>query len=193
MTNYKIVDMKRFIVFCLSLLAATTLMLGQNAPKKFEIKSGRFTMVSEVMGQKVESKNYFDDYGNLQASVTSAFGMELTTISRDGKTYMVNPAAKQVQEMPVQESVNYLDLTDEVVAKYKIKEVGSETVVGKECVKYTMEVSQMGQTAHITVSVWQGIPMKTVTSVSGTDVAATITEIVEEPVDASLFTVPSFE
>lgn len=193
MTNYKIVEMKRFIVCCLSLLAATTLMLGQNAPKKFEIKSGRFTLVSEVMGQKVESKNYFDDYGNLQASVTSAFGMELTTISRDGKTYMVNAAAKQVQEMPVQESVNYLDLTDEVVAKYKIKEVGNETVVGKECVKYTMEVSQMGQTAHITVSVWQGIPMKTVTSVSGTDVAATITEIVEEPVDASLFTVPSFE
>lgn len=193
MTNYKIVEMKRFIVCCLSLLAATTLMLGQNAPKKFEIKSGRFTLVSEVMGQKVESKNYFDDYGNLQASVTSAFGMELTTISRDGKTYMVNAAAKQVQEMPVQESVNYLDLTDEVVAKYKIKEVGNETVVGKECVKYTMEVSQMGQTAHITVSVWQGIPMKTVTSVSGTDVAATITEIVEEPVDAALFTVPSFE
>lgn len=193
MTNYKIVDMKRFFVCCLSLLAATTLMLGQNAPKKFEIKSGRFTLVSEVMGQKVESKNYFDDYGNLQASVTSAFGMELTTISRDGKTYMVNAAAKQVQEMPVQESVNYLDLTDEVVAKYKIKEVGNETVVGKECVKYTMEVSQMGQTAHLTVSVWQGIPMKTVTSVSGTDVAATITEIVEEPVDAALFTVPSFE
>lgn len=193
MTNYKIVDMKRFIVCCLSLLAATTLMLGQNAPKKFEIKSGRFTLVSEVMGQKVESKNYFDDYGNLQASVTSAFGMELTTISRDGKTYMVNAAAKQVQEMPVQESVNYLDLTDEVIAKYQIKEVGSDTVTGKECIKYTMEVSQMGQTAHITVSVWQGIPMKTVTSVSGTDVAATITEIVEEPVDASLFTVPSFE
>lgn len=193
MTNYKIVEMKRFIVCCLSLLAATTLMLGQNAPKKFEIKSGRFTLVSEVMGQKVESKNYFDDYGNLQASVTSAFGMELTTISRDGKTYMVNAAAKQVQEMPVQESVNYLDLTDEVVAKYKIKEVGNETVVGKECVKYTMEVSQMGQTAHLTVSVWQGIPMKTVTSVSGTDVAATVTEIIEEPVDAALFTVPSFE
>ena len=193
MTNYKIVDMKRFIVCCLSLLAATTLMLGQNASKKFEIKSGRFTLVSEVMGQKVESKNYFDDYGNLQASVTSAFGMELTTISRDGKTYMVNAAAKQVQEMPVQESVNYLDLTDEVVAKYKIKEVGNETVAGKECVKYTMEVSKMGQTAHLTVSVWQGIPMKTVTSVSGTDVAATITEIIEEPVDAALFTVPSFE
>lgn len=193
MTNYKIVDMKRFIVCCLSLLAATTLMLGQNAPKKFEIKSGRFTLVSEVMGQKVESKNYFDDYGNLQASVTSAFGMELTTISRDGKTYMVNAAAKQVQEMPVQESVNYLDLTDEVIAKYKIKEIGHETVAGKECVKYTMEVSQMGQTAHLTVSVWQGIPMKTVTSVSGTDVAATVTEIIEEPVDAALFTVPSFE
>ncbi|MBO5595189.1 MAG: DUF4412 domain-containing protein [Bacteroidales bacterium] len=185
--------MKRFAVFCLSLLAATTLMLGQEAPKKFGIKSGSFTLVSEVMGQKVESKSYFDDYGNLQADRTNAFGMELTTISRDGKTYMVNPAAKQVQEMPFQESINYLDLTDEVIAKYKIKEIGHETVAGKECVKYTMEVSQMGQTAHLTVSVWQGIPMKTVTSVSGTDVATTVTDIAEEAVDASMFTVPSFE
>ena len=187
MTNYKIVDMKRFIVCCLSLLAATTLMLGQNAPKKFGIKSGSFTMVSEVMGQKVESKNYFDDYGNLQASVTSAFGMELSTISRDGKTYMVNTAAKQVQEMPAQESINYLDLTDEVIAKYQIKEVGSDTVTGKECIKYTMEVSQMGQKAHITVSVWSGIPMKTITSANGMDASVTVTEFTECEVDTTIF------
>ncbi len=192
MTNYKIVDMKRFIVCCLSLLAATTLMLGQNAPKKFGIKSGSFTMVSEVMGQKVESKNYFDDYGNLQASVTSAFGMELSTISRDGKTYMVNTAAKQVQEMPAQESINYLDLTDEVIAKYQIKEVGSDTVTGKECIKYTMEVSQMGQKAHITVSVWNGIPMKTITSANGMDASVTVTEFTECEVDTTLFDVPTY-
>ena len=42
---------------------------------------------------------------------------------------MVNETAKQVQEMPVQEDqVNYLDLNDEIVAKYNIKKEGTETV-----------------------------------------------------------------
>lgn len=118
--------------------------------------------------------------------------MEISTILRDGKTYMVNHSAKQVQEMPAQESINYLDLTDEVIAKYKIKEVGNDVVAGKECVKYTLELSQMGQTAKLTVSVWNGIPMKTVTSAGGMDVTATVTELTEEEVDASAFEVPSF-
>ena len=96
------------------------------------------------MGQKIESKGYFDDYGNLQSSKANTFGMEISTILRDGKTYMVNHSAKQVQEVPAQESINYLDLTDEIIAQYKIQEVGKETVAGKDCVKYTMEVSQMG-------------------------------------------------
>lgn len=144
------------------------------------------------MGQKIESKGYFDDYGNLQSSKANTFGMEISTILRDGKTYMVNHSAKQVQEVPAQESINYLDLTDEIIAQYKIQEVGKETVAGKDCVKYTMEVSQMGQTLKLTVSVWNGIPMKTVTNANGTEMTATVTEVTEGDVDASLFEVPSF-
>ena len=174
------------------LLMASTWMMAQDASKKFGIKSGTITTVSEVMGQKIESKGYFEDYGNLQSSKANTFGMEITTILRDGKTYMVNHSAKQVQEMPVQESINYLDLTDEVIAKYKIKEAGTDTVSGKECVKYTLEVSQMGQTAKLTVSVWNGIPMKTISSAGGMNVTATVTEVTEEEVDASLFEVPTF-
>ena len=184
--------MKRFMVMCMSLLMATTMLMAQNGTKKYGIKSGTITMVSEVMGQKIESTSYFDDYGNLEASNTKTFGMEISTILRDGKTYMVNHSAKQVQELPVQESVNYLNLTDEVISKYKIQEVGNETVAGKDCVKYTMEVSQMGQTLKLTVSVWNGIPMKTVTNANGTDVTATVTEVTEEDVDASMFEVPTF-
>ena len=144
------------------------------------------------MGQKIESKGYFDDYGNLQSSKANTFGMEISTILRDGKTYMVNHSAKQVQEVPAQESINYLDLTDEIIAQYKIQEVGKETVAGKDYVKYTMEVSQMGQTLKLTVSVWNGIPMKTVTNANGTEMTATVTEVTEGDVDASLFEVPSF-
>lgn len=184
--------MKRLFSLLSVLLVASTILMAQDASKKYGIKSGTITTVSEVMGQKIESKGYFDDYGNLQSSKASTFGMEISTILRDGITYMVNHSAKQVQELPVQESVNYLDLTDEIIAKYKIQEVGKETVAGKDCVKYTMEVSQMGQTIKLTVSVWNGIPMKTVTNANGTEMTATVTEVTEEEVDASLFEVPSF-
>ena len=185
-------DKKRFITSFILLFSATTMLLAQEASKKYGLKSGTITTVSEVMGQKIESKGYFDDYGNLQVSKANTFGMEISTILRDGKTYMVNHSAKQVQQMPVQETINYLDLSDEIISKYKIQEAGKETVSGKECVKYTLEVSQMGQTAQLTVCVWQGFPMKTVTRANGMEVVATITEITECEVDPSLFEVPTF-
>lgn len=185
--------MKRFTTILTMMLMASSILLAQDASKKYGIKSGTITTVSEVMGQKIESKSYFDDYGALEASNTKTFGMEISTISRDGKLYMVNKAAKQVQEMPAQDNVNYLDLSDAIISKYKIQEVGNETVAGKDCVKYTMEVSQMGQTLKLTVSVWNGIPMKTVTNANGTEVTATVTKLEEGDVDPSLFIVPTFE
>lgn len=184
--------MRRFITILAMLTVATTMLMAQDGAKRYGIKSGTITMVSDVMGQKIESTSQFDDYGNLEVSSTNSFGMEITTILRDGKTYMVNRSAKQVQEIPQQESVNYLNLTDEIVKKYKIKEAGKDTVIGKECVKYTMEISQMGQTAKLTVSVWCGIPLKTVTSAGGMTITATAKSFVEEEVDASLFVIPTF-
>lgn len=50
--------------------------------------------------------------------------MEITQIVRDGKTYMENHSAKQVQEMPTQESINYLNMDEATIAKYKIVEDG---------------------------------------------------------------------
>ena len=185
--------MKRFLVACLSLLVATTILMAQDGVKRYGIKSGTITMETEVMGQKIESTSYFDDYGRLEASKTSSFGMETYVISRDGKVYLVNKATKQVQEMPVQETINYQDLTDEVISKYKIQEVGHETVAGKECVKYTLESSQMGQRVKVTLSVWSGIPLKTVTSTGGMEMTATATKLVEGDVDPSIFTIPSSE
>lgn len=185
--------MKRFITLFAALMTAMTVTFAQDAPKRYGIKSGEIMTVTEMMGQKIESPSWFDDYGARIVSKARANGMEITQIVRDGKTYMVNHAAKQVQEMPTQESINYLDLNEATIAKYKIVEDGKETVAGKECTRYKMEVSQMGQTVKLTVSVWQGLPMKTVTSTMGMDITATITEVTECEVDASLFEIPSFE
>jgi len=169
------------MTFALAFMA--TSLLAQEAPKKYGIKSGTVKAVTEVMGQKAEGISYFDNYGALEAGKSQANGMEVLTITRDGKTYMVVPSVKQVREMPTQESVNYLNLTDDVIEKYKIKEIGKDVVAGKDCIKYSMEVSQMGQTAKLTVSVWNGYAMV---------ITAVVTEFKEGEVDPSLFEIPTF-
>ena len=187
--------MKRILTLCAVLLVAATAW-SQEAQKRFAIKSGEFKSETDMMGQKMLSTTYFDDFGDLMYSrvKVSMMGMEVDmgTLQRDGKNYTINYSDKTVQETPAQESVNYLDMSEKAVAKYKIKEIGQEVVCDKECTVYSLEISQMGQTAKAKASVWNGIPMKTVTETMGMSLTATVIEIQEGPVDASLFEVPKF-
>ena len=187
--------MKRTLTFIAVLLVAVT-ALAQEAPKRYGIKSGEIKTQTDMMGQIIEATTYFDDYGAKQYARTkmSMMGMDIDmgTLTRDGKSYMINYDEKTVQEMPEQESINYMDLNEKAVAKYKVKEVGKEVVGGKECTQYSLEISQMGQTAKTKASVWKGIPMKTVTDAMGMSITAQVVEIKEGPVDATLFEVPKF-
>ena len=184
--------MKKFFSFCAVLLVAVAAM-AQNGTKYYGIKSGTIKVEMDMMGQTIPSTIYFDDYGAKQATSISMMGMEMTQINKDGKMYLVNKGEKSVQEMPQQqEQINYLNLTDEIKAKYKIKEVGKETVAGKECTTYTVEVSQMGQTVKTTVSVWNGIAMKTTADAGGFSMSQKVTEVKEAPVDAAIFEIPKF-
>ena len=184
--------MKRIFSLCAVLLVAVAAM-AQNGTKYYGIKSGTIKVEMDMMGQTIPSTIYFDDYGAKQATSINMMGMEMTQINKDGKMYLVNKGEKSVQEMPQQqEQINYLNLTDEVKAKYKIKEVGKETVAGKECTTYTVEVSQMGQTVKTTVSVWNGIAMKTVADAGGFSMSQKVTEVKEAPVDAAIFEIPKF-
>ena len=182
--------MKKILTFCDMLLVAATTFA--QAPR-YGIKSGSYKTEMDMMGQVITNTTYFDDFGAKEATSMSMMGMEMTQISKDGKTYLVNKGEKSVQEMPQQQqSINYLNLTDEVIAKNKIKETGKETVSGKECTVYTAEISQMGQTAKATVSVWNGIAMKSVIDAGGFGITQKVVEVTEGPVDAALFEVPKF-
>ena len=184
--------MKKIFSLCAVLLVAVAAM-AQNGTKYYGIKSGTIKVEMDMMGQTIPSTIYFDDYGAKQATSINMMGMEMTQINKDGKMYLVNKGEKSVQEMPQQqEQINYLNLTDEVKAKYKIKEVGKETVAGKECTTYTVEVSQMVQTVKTTVSVWNGIAMKTVADAGGFSMSQKVTEVKEAPVDAAIFEIPKF-
>ena len=182
----------------LALMLALTIGAMAQETKKYDIKSGIVKATTTVMGQATEAVQYFDNYGAIETSKTKvsipgAGEMEVATITKDGKTYIVNYTNKQVQEVPAQESINYLALSDELIAKYKIKEIGKETVAGKECVKYSEEISQMGQTFNATVSVWKGIPMKSVIAAGGMEIVTEVTEISENAfILPQTFEIPAF-
>lgn len=182
--------MKKILTFCAVLLVAATTFA--QAPR-YGIKSGSYKTEMDMMGQVITNTTYFDDFGAKEATSMSMMGMEMTQISKDGKMYVVNKGEKSVQEMPQQQqTINYLNLTDEVIAKNKIKETGKETVSGKECTVYTLEMNQMGQTAKATVCVWNGFTMKTTIDAGGFTISTKVTEVNEGPVDAALFEVPKF-
>ena len=180
--------MKRILSICAVLLVAVTAM-GQN---RYGIKSGSYKTEMDMMGQTITNTTYFDDYGAKEVTSMSMMGMEMTQLMKDGTMYLINKGEKSVQEMPGRESINYLDLTDEVIAKNKIKELGKETVSGKECTVYTYEMSQMGQTVKVTASIWNGISMKTSIDMGGFAMVTKVVEVTEGPVDAALFEVPKF-
>ena len=182
--------MKKIFMICAALLVAATTFA--QAPR-YGIKSGTYKTEMDMMGQTITNTVYFDDFGAKEATSMSMMGMEMTQINKDGKMYLVNKGEKSVQEMPQQQqTINYLNLTDEVIAKNKIKETGKETVSGKECTVYTLEMNQMGQTAKATVCVWQGFTMKTTIDAGGFAISTKIVEIKEGPVDAAQFEVPKF-
>jgi hypothetical protein len=180
--------MKKILSICAVLLVAVTAM-GQN---RYGIKSGSYKTEMDMMGQTITNTTYFDDYGAKEVTEMEMMGMQMTQITKDGVTYIVNKGDKSVQEIPGRDQINYLNLTDEIVAKYKVKEIGKETVSGKECTIYTAEISQMGQTAKATVSVWNGFAMKSSIDMGGFAMNQKIVEVNEGPVDAAKFEIPKF-
>lgn len=189
--------MKRVFAVVLALIV-TVAVIAQEAPRKYEIKSGIVKVVNTVMGQKIETMMYFDDYGALESSTTKTAvpgqgEVEISTISRDGKVYVINRTARQVQEMPAAESINYLNITDADRKKYKIQELGTESVGERECVKYSEEISQMGQKATATIWVYKGFPIKSVTSVMGMEILSETVEFTENGiVIPAVFNIPQY-
>lgn len=163
--------MKAKTLFAVLLLAVTTLLSAQEA--KFEIKSAIITKEMVAMGQKVECTWYVDDYGKkesleLTMKTGGVAGVEkhIRTIT-DGvaSVITVDLDMKTAMRMKLpQQPINYLKLTPDVIEKYKIKEVGEETIAGKTCKKYTLEITQMGQTLQMSVWVWKGMALKSETA-----------------------------
>lgn len=163
--------------------------------KRYEVKSGIVTMEMSMMGQNVVQKMYFDDYGAKQAIISEFGGQKMRNIEVDGKNIMIDDATKTATKMPAMgvdaNKINFLNLTDQVIKKNKIKEIGKEEIAGKECTRYTYKVLMMGQAVTVNVWVYKGIPLKTSTKTDFGEIGMSATAIEEDvQIDPAMFTIP---
>lgn len=184
--------MKRFAI--IAILAAFC-MGAQAQEKLYSVKSGIVTMEMDMMGQSIVQEIYFDDYGAKKATVANFGGQKSRTIVVDGENIMINDDEKTAMKMPMmgqQETVNFSNLDEKTIKKFKVKDLGKETVAGKECTKYEVTVFMMGQPQKQTVWVYKGITLKSSSRSDFGDMVQTATKILENvEIPASMFVVPA--
>lgn len=147
-----------------ALVAATATAEAQEA--RYEFEKAVITTKTEMMGQPMVTTYYIDDYGKKEASEftmdMSAMGgnkMQMRTV-RQGEssvTFDVNGNEGHKTDG----SVNFLNLTPEVIKKHKIKEKGEEIIDGRPCKIYLVNTEQMGMSVSLKVWVWKGFTVKT--------------------------------
>ena len=177
-------------------LLISTVLIAQEA--KYELKSAIIKKETVAMGQKLESTWYIDDYGKKESSETVMKGVagvekHLLTIMDGNFVINVDLDMKTASRMKMpQEPVNYLNLSPEIIEKFRVKENGEEEVAGKPCKKYSLEITQMGQTAQVSTWVWKGLVLKSEMGANGMVVMKeAVVKIEENPaVPADKFVVP---
>ena len=181
----------------LALIAALfAFCMGAQAQEKlYEVKSGIVTMEMDMMGQAMVQEIYFDDYGAKQATLSNFGGRKMRMLVVDGSNVMVNDEEKTATRMPMMgqgEKVNFTNLDEKAIKKYKVKELGTEVVADKECKKYQITVFMMGQPQKQTVWVYKGVTLKSSSSSDFGDMTQTATKFEENvEVPASMFVLPA--
>lgn len=183
------------------ILILATLTISAWAQKSsvqpFGIKSG-YMKTDTYQGKKVTSENllWFDDYGRLAKYVTKMDMGEpvglwsATTIMNGEKNWIIN-ADGAVQEGTGRPEIVFGQLTPEMKAKMKFKDLGTETYKGKTCNKYYYEIKQMGMKSKITSWVWKGLILKQQIKQTFGSFNIELSELQENvPVPASTFKVP---
>ena len=194
-----------------ALLAVVSLANAQApADAPYGVKSGVYTMSMSFGDNEMITEYYFDNYGLKTAQVSEGgFGMmgggqqgkTRTITDKDGAQIQINDEAKTATKMPSfggmggfgggRVQINWNKLTDEVKKANNIKELGKETIAGKECTKYSMTTEGFQGPQEQTVWIYKGIQLKNEMSSDFGTFGATCKKFEEKDVPASMFEVPA--
>ncbi len=191
------------LFFAAALVCAVSVAKAQApADAIYGVKSGIITMSMDMMGQEIVTETYFDDYGKKTAQVSDFGGQKSRTITVDGAQVRIDDAAKTATKMPSfggmmgggmgRPQINWNKLTDQVKKENNIKELGKETIAGKECTKYSMTMDMMGNQMVQNIWIYKGITLKTAMDSDMGSFGQTATKFQENvEIKADMFTVPA--
>lgn len=156
---------------------------------RYLIKSGCI-LYKGSMG--VNQTLYFDNYGAVEVFATEmdlgTVKTKVTQIRKEGYQYSFAEGQKTGQKTKwITNDINYSKLDPELLKRYKLKDLGTETILGKKCRKYSLETGN----TPATVWIWGNIMVKTFTKMGNSDMIIEATKIEEAPVDAAVFEIPS--
>ena len=198
-------------MFLAAALMAVVSLANAQAPADapYGVKSGVYTMSMAFGDNEMVTEYYFDNYGLKTAQVSEGgFGMmgggqqgkTRTITAKDGSQIQINDEAKTATKMPSfggmgfgggRAQINWNKLTDEVKKANNIKELGKETIAGKECTKYSMTTEGFQGPQEQTVWIYKGIQLKNEMSSDFGTFGATCKKFEEKDVPASMFEVPA--
>ena len=166
----------------------------QEAPQpvvnhRYGIKSG-VIFYDAPMGTKQEL--YFDDFGAKEVFISSIdLGMAKSKsieIRKDGFSYSYEEGKTEGTKRAWYTSdMDYSKADPKTLERYKVKDLGTETIDGKECKKFSAE---FGKSPILTWS-WNNIMVKSITKMGGTDFVIEATKIQDTSVDPKIFELPA--
>ena len=87
------------------------------------------------------------------------------------------------------EELDFNNIPKKIQDRYNIKEIGTETVAGRDCKIYSMRAEAEGSEQKI--SVWENLPLKVVHKDHGIVITTTATDVIENPtLPNGIFDVP---
>lgn len=165
-----------------------------NTFHKYGIKSGIVTFETSMVGMKIKSVLYFDDYGAKEAdekyvgedvkSITICDGKEEYSLNLSQKTAIPGGTCGSGRGIAFRFAWDEVSKEDQA----KGKKLANMNVAGKDCEAFSIDLG----TSVTVYAGWQSICLYLKTSTGGTDAVIQATKV-EENVDipASKFQVPS--
>ena len=170
-----------------------------STPKgKYAIKSGIVQYKTEMMGMEVMQTLTFDNYGKKEATDVEMemMGVKVHTVNltKDGFIYNLDMVKKTGTKSPevniANASIDFENLTEEMVKEMELKKLGTEEFLGKTCEKMSIDNKKMGMKG--TFLVYKGVALKSETDLGSMKMNLLAEKFEENPtIPAEKFEVPS--
>ena len=159
------------------------------ATQRYGIKSG-IIFYNAPMDTKQEL--YFDNYGAEEVFITlvdlGVAKSKSIQIRKDGFSYSYEEGKTEGTKTAwYAENMDYSKADPKTLERYKVKDLGTEIIDGKECKKFSAE---FGSSPIVTWS-WNNIMVKSITKMAGNDFVIEATKIQETSVDPKMFELPA--